>query len=87
MRRKKKRRYTVTKPFTPFERTKTKDILSLLKMGVNPMEVKIVSIGGESSYHTADMCNMFEMTGRKFDIIATSLERKKGEPDERRPLE
>lgn len=86
MRRKKKRRLTVIKQFTPFERTKTKDILELLKMGIDPMEIKIVSIGGESTYDTVDICNMFEMTGRDFDIIATSLIRKNGDSNERRPI-
>ena len=87
MRRKKKRRYTVINPFTPFERTKTREILDLLKMGVNPKEVNLVSIGGESRYRTIDFCNVCEMTGHNFDITATSLTRKTGEAgDERFPI-
>ncbi len=78
MRRKKKRRYTVIKPFTPFERTRTKEMTDLLKMGIDPSTINIVSIGGESQYRTSDFCNMFELTGHGFDVVATSLQRKTG---------
>lgn len=74
----KKKRYTVVQPFTPFERSKTKDIQELIERdGINPLTVVSVGIGGARGYRTEDICNYFELTGTSFDVTHSVLKRKK----------
>lgn len=83
--RRSKKRYTVIQQFTPFERNKSKDIKTMItREKINPLNVSSVSIGGVSHYKVEDICNYFELTGKPFSAISTSLRRiKKGDTYER----
>lgn len=87
-RRNKKKRLTVIQQFTQFERSKSKDIKSMIvSEGINPLNVVSVSIGGASRYTTADICNYFEQTGRPFSKVSSSIAcKKKGDTYERKPI-
>ena len=76
MRRSKKKRYSVIQTFTPFERNKSKEIQELVRMGIDPRTVTNISIGGETKMQISDFLNLFELTGKKFDVVATSITRK-----------
>ena len=75
---KKKIRNTIVQPYTPFERSKTKDIQEVIERdGVNPLTVVSVGIGGARGYRTEDICTYFELTAKPFDVTHSSLIRKR----------
>lgn len=88
MRRSKKKKLTVVQPFTPFERSKSKEIKSMiLHDAINPLNVVSVSIGGASRYKVKDICDYFEQTGQPFGAVSSCIgSKKKGDTYERKSI-
>lgn len=67
--RRKKESVTNIKRFTSVERKRAGEIMSLVRMGINPLEIKICSGGHSRNLTEKDIRAMYELTGREFDIV------------------
>jgi hypothetical protein len=84
--RRPKKKWKMIPKFTPFERSKAMEAgRMMIKEGIDPLNVHMQGLGGQSSFHYKNIAHFFEITGSPFDLVQSNFTLvEKGEGYEKR---